>query len=79
MLRKIVIVVAGLLVAIIAALAGMLAFGTSEAPQLLASLGAPFRNVDYSDLPAGQKIPASHGTPIAFRVWETKSQFADAA
>ena len=47
----------------------MLAFGTSDPPHLLASLGAPFRKVDFSDLPQPEKLQASHGTPIAFRVW----------
>ncbi len=67
---KIIIIVAcALLVAIVAALAGMLAFGTSDPPVSLASLGAPFRKVDFSDLPQPEKLQASHGTPIAFRVW----------
>jgi non-heme chloroperoxidase len=78
MVRKIVIVVACLLVAIVAALAGMLTFGTSETPQVLRSLGEPFQHVDFSDLPVVQKIPANHSTPIAFRVWEPKLQTADA-
>jgi alpha-beta hydrolase superfamily lysophospholipase len=72
-LRIALIIVVGILVALAATLAGMLAFGTSAAPQVLSSLGEPFRHVDYSDLPAVQKIPAGHGTPIAFRAWETKS------
>ena len=67
---KIVIIVACVLVAAtVAALAGMLAFGTGEPPQMLASLGAPFRSVDFSDLPQPQKLRASHGSPIAYRVW----------
>jgi non-heme chloroperoxidase len=69
---KIVVIVACVLVAaIVAALAGMLAFGTGEQPVLLASLGAPFRRVDFSDLPQPQKLQTSHGSPIAFRVWPT--------
>jgi len=63
------IVVCVLVVAIVAALGGMLAFGTSEQPQMLASLGAPFRTVNFSDLPQPQKLPTSHGSPIAYRVW----------
>jgi non-heme chloroperoxidase len=62
-------VVCALVVAIVAALAGMLAFGTSGTPEPLASLGAPFQKVDFSDLPRPDKIPTSHGSPITFRVW----------
>lgn len=69
MLRKIVIGVAGVLVVVVAALAGMLAFGTSAPPQMLASLGAPFRYVNFSDLPQPQKLQTNHGSPIAYRVW----------
>jgi non-heme chloroperoxidase len=77
MLRKIVIVIACLLVVVVAVLACMLAFGTGAPPEMLASLGAPFRLVNFSDLPAVQKIPASHGTPIAFRAWGEKPQSSD--
>jgi non-heme chloroperoxidase len=63
---KIVIIV---VVALVAALAGMLAFGTGAQPEALASLGAPFQKVNFSDLPQVEKIPTSHGSPIAFRVW----------
>jgi non-heme chloroperoxidase len=69
MLRIFVIVVCGLLVAVIAALAGMIAFGTSTPAAPLASVGKPFERVDFSDLPAVERIPARNGTPIGFRVW----------
>jgi alpha-beta hydrolase superfamily lysophospholipase len=68
-LKILVIVVVALAVAIAVALAGMLAFGTSGAPQPLASLGAPFRNVDFSDLPAVQTLAVSNRSPIAYRAW----------
>jgi non-heme chloroperoxidase len=74
-----VIVVCSLVVAIAAALAGMIAFGTSDVPTLLASLGAPFRKVDFSDLPIPEKIQARQGTPIAYRVWREKPPSADPA
>jgi len=64
-----VIVVVALAVVIAAALGGMLVFGTSGTPQLLASLGAPFRSVDFSDLPAVQTIVVSNRSPIAYRAW----------
>ena len=57
----------------------MIAFGTSDAPPVLTSLGEPFRHVDFSDLPPVEKIPASHGTPIAFRVWREKPPSPDPA
>jgi hypothetical protein len=69
-LRITLIVAGGLLLAVAAALAGMLAFGTAAAPVELASLGAPFRHVDFSDLPAVQKLPVKNRSPIAFHVWE---------
>src|SRR3984885_4732391 len=68
-LKIFVLVVVALVVAIAAALAGMLTFGTSGTPQLLASLGAPFRNVDFSDLPAVQTLAVSSRSPIAYRAW----------
>jgi len=69
-------VIAGVAVLAIAVLAGMVAFGTSDPPPYLASIGEPFRNVDYSDLPPAQTTPARDGTPIAFRVWQALSRAA---
>lgn len=60
----------GSLVILAAVLAGMIAFGTSDPPPYLASIGEPFRKVDFSDLPPVQTTPARDGTPIAFRVWQ---------
>ncbi len=77
--KIIVIVVCVLLAAIVAALAGMIAFGTSEQPVLLASLGEPFRRVDFSDLPPVEKLTARSGSPIAFRVWGEKASSPDPA
>jgi pimeloyl-ACP methyl ester carboxylesterase len=67
---KIVVVTLGV---VAVALAAMIAFGTSDPPPPLASISAPFRNVDYSDLPPLQETPARKGTPIAFRAWLTES------
>jgi non-heme chloroperoxidase len=64
------IVVCGLAAGIAAALAGMIAFGTSDPPKPLASIGDPFKTVDFSDLPAEETLPARHGSPIAFRHWD---------
>ena len=71
--RIILFALAGLVVVIVAALGGMLAFGTAKPPPVLTSLGEPFRNVDFSDLPPVQTLSVSNRTPIAFRVWETQS------
>jgi alpha-beta hydrolase superfamily lysophospholipase len=77
MLRKIVIVAVALIAAIAAALAGMIAFGTSGTPEPLASLGAPFAKVDFRDLPAVQTLPANNRSPIAFRAWLPSPPAAD--
>ena len=71
-----IIICAGIVV-IAAALAGMLAFGTSGTPQPLASLSAPFRTVNFSDLPPEQKLSVSNRTPIAYRVWLPNPAAAD--
>jgi non-heme chloroperoxidase len=62
-------VVGGVAILAIAVLAGMIAFGTSEPPPYLPSIGEPFRKVDFRDLPPAQTTPARDGTAIAFRVW----------
>ena len=54
----------------ITGLAGMIAVGTSEPPPYLASIGEPFRKIDFRDLPPLQTTLARDGTPIAFRVWQ---------
>jgi alpha-beta hydrolase superfamily lysophospholipase len=77
MLRVFLIVVCGVLVAIVAALAGMIVFGTNTPAAPLASIIAPFAKVDFSDLPPVQTLPARGGTPIAFRVWREKPPSPD--
>jgi acetyl esterase/lipase len=79
MLRVFLIVVCGVLVAIVAALAGMIVFGTTTPAPPLASVGEPFEHVDFSDLPTVQKVPARNGTPIAFRGWRKNPPSPDAA
>jgi non-heme chloroperoxidase len=68
-LKILMIVVVALAVAIAAALGGMLAFGTGAPPEALGSLSAPFRNVDFSDLPAVQTLSVGNRSPIAYRAW----------
>jgi non-heme chloroperoxidase len=72
-LKILLIVVCGVIAASAAALAGMIAFGTDAPPKPLASIGDPFKKVDFSALPAVEAIPARHGSPIAFRHWDAAS------
>ena len=58
-------------------LGGMIAFGTSAAPPPMASIGNPFSNVDYSDLPPLTRITARDGVPLAVRVWKADAAPAD--
>ncbi|MBV1698495.1 MAG: alpha/beta hydrolase [Hyphomicrobiales bacterium] len=71
--RIVLFVMAGIVIAFVAVLGGMLAFGTTKPPPVLTSLDEPFRTVDFSDLPPVQRLSVSNRTPIAFRVWETQS------
>jgi non-heme chloroperoxidase len=75
-LKILLIVVCGVLAASVAALAGMIAFGTGAPLKPLASIGDPFKAVDFNDLPMPEKIPARHGSAIAFRHWDTVSPAA---
>jgi non-heme chloroperoxidase len=72
-LKILLIVLCGVIAASAAALAGMIAFGTSAPPKPLASIGNPFKTVDFSALPAEEQIPARHGSPIAFHHWDATS------
>src|SRR6516165_5528148 len=72
-LKILLIVVCGLLAATAAALAGMIMFGTGAPPKPLASIGDPFKTVDFSALPAEETIPARRGSPIAFHHWDAAS------
>jgi non-heme chloroperoxidase len=72
-LKILLIVVCVVFVASAAGLAGMIAFGTGAPPKPLASIGDPFKKVDFSALPAVEEIPARHGSPSAFRHWDAAS------
>jgi non-heme chloroperoxidase len=72
-LKILLIVVCGVIAASAGALAGMIAFGTGAPPKPLASIGDPFKKVDFGALPAVEEIPARHGSPIAFRHWDAAS------
>ena len=72
-LKILLIVLCGVIVASAAVLAGMIAFGTGAPPKPLASIGDPFKKVDFSALPAVEQIAARHASPIAFRHWDADS------
>jgi alpha-beta hydrolase superfamily lysophospholipase len=67
--RTLLIAAGAVIAAMVAALGGMIAFGTSDPPPPLASVAKPFESVDFSDLPTVQRIPARDGSAIAFRAW----------
>jgi non-heme chloroperoxidase len=72
-LKILLIVFCSMIAASAAALAGMIAFGTGAPPKPLASIGDPFKTVDFSTLPPLEQTPARHGSPIAFRHWDGAS------
>jgi non-heme chloroperoxidase len=47
----------------------MIAFGTSAAPQPMASVSAPFRGDGFSDVPLPIQIAARDGTPLSVHVY----------
>jgi non-heme chloroperoxidase len=75
-LKILMIVLCGAVAVSAATLAGMVAFGTSAPPKPLASIGDPFKAVDFSTLPALEQTPARHGSPIAFRHWDASRDAA---
>jgi non-heme chloroperoxidase len=52
-----------------AILAAMIAFGTARPPRPMDAISAPFKAVDFSDLPAVQSLPARDGARLAYRVY----------
>jgi non-heme chloroperoxidase len=60
---------AGAALAVVAILAAMIAFGTSDPPPSLTSISDPFRTIDFSDLPPIETTPARKGSPVAFRAY----------
>jgi non-heme chloroperoxidase len=72
-LKILLIVLCGVIATSALGLAGMIAFGTGAPPKPLASIGDPFKTVDFSTLPALEQTAARHGSPIAFRHWDAAS------
>ena len=50
-------------------LAGMIAFGTGEAPPTMTSISSPFTRVDFSKLPAIESFTARDGARLAYRTY----------
>jgi non-heme chloroperoxidase len=59
----------GVLIILLAVLAGMIVFGTRPAPQPMASISAPFAQVDFTTLPKIESYAARDGTALAFRTY----------
>jgi non-heme chloroperoxidase len=62
-------IVAAILLAA-AALAGIVAFGTSSLPQPLPDAETPFKKIDFHDQPALQSFRARDGAALAYRVYQ---------
>jgi non-heme chloroperoxidase len=54
----------------IAALAGIIAFGTAKTPRLAQAVMDPFRSVDYSDLPPLNRYSARDGVALSYREYQ---------
>ena len=69
-MRKVLWAFAGLIVVVLGALGGVLAFDAPVKPPPLASISDPFADVDFSDLPAVQTFAARDGAKLGYRVYE---------
>ncbi len=69
-MRKALWFLVGLIVLVVAALGGVLAFDAPVKPQPLASIGAPFANVDFRDLPPLRSFAARDGASLGYRAYE---------
>ena len=62
-------ILAALVAVAVAGLAGLLIFGTATRPPELASVSAPMRQIDFSDLPKQQQFIARDGQSLHYRVY----------
>jgi non-heme chloroperoxidase len=69
-MRKVFWAFAGLIVVVLGALGGVLAFDAPVKPPPLASISKPFADVDFSDLPTVQTYAARDGAKLGYRVYE---------
>jgi non-heme chloroperoxidase len=69
-MRKMLWALAILIVVVLAAVGGVLAFDAPVSPPPLASVSEPFEAVDFSDLPAVRIYPARDGAKLGYRVYD---------
>jgi len=69
-MRKVLWGVAAIVVLIVAAFAGILAFDAPAKPTPLASISNPFASVDFSDLPKVRTYAARDGVQLGYRAYE---------
>ncbi len=69
-MRKVFWALAGLIVLVLGALGGVLAFDGPVKPTPLASVSDPFANVDFSDLPGLQTYSARDSATLGYRAYE---------
>jgi len=56
-------------IAAVAGIGGLLAFGTASPPAELASVSEPMRHIDFSDMPKLQQFTARDGQALSYRVY----------
>ena len=76
-MRKLLIALIATTALVAMALAAAIAFGTAAAPPYLESISAPFRSVDFSDLPPVENTQARDGTRLAFRAYRNTAAMND--
>ena len=67
-------IVAGLVVVVVAAFAGVVAFNTPSRPPPLASISNPFAAIDFSDLPLQREYRARDGTSLTYRAYPSNGE-----
>ena len=68
-MRKMLWILAGLIIVAVGALGGVLAFDAPVKPPPLASISSPFAGVDFSDLPAVQTYSARDDAKLGYRTY----------
>lgn len=68
-MTRTVLILVVVLVLLAGLLAGMIAFGTASPPAYMASVGEPFKHVDFSDLPPLDHLAGRDGSAIAYRAY----------
>ena len=73
-MRRALYLVAGLVVVVVVAFAGVIAFDAPSRPPPLASISNPFAAVDFSDLPPPREYRARDGTGLTYRAYPSKGE-----